>query len=49
MNYISPFIVGFLAAFIGLLAPSMLNMTAARTSMANAKKQVFYLPLVLLQ
>lgn len=38
MNYISPFIVGFLAAFIGLLAPSMLNMTAARTSMANGKK-----------
>ncbi len=38
MNYIIPFIVGFLAAFIGLLAPSMLNMTAARTSIEKGKK-----------
>ena len=38
MNYILPFIIGFLAAFIGLLAPSMLNMTAARTSIENGKK-----------
>jgi len=38
MNYIIPFIVGFLAAFVGLLAPSMLNMTAARTSIEKGKK-----------
>ncbi len=38
MNYILPLIVGFLAAFIGLLAPSMLNMTAARTSIEKGKK-----------
>jgi threonine/homoserine/homoserine lactone efflux protein len=38
MNYILPFIIGFLAAFIGLLAPSMLNMTAARTSIEKGKK-----------
>jgi len=38
MNYLLPFIVGFLAAFIGLLAPSMLNMTAARTSIENDRK-----------
>ncbi|MCF6351304.1 MAG: LysE family transporter [Flavobacteriaceae bacterium] len=38
MNYISPLIVGFLAAFIGLLAPSMLNMTAAKTSIKKGKK-----------
>ena len=38
MDYILPLIVGFLAAFIGLLAPSMLNMTAARTSIEKGKK-----------
>ena len=38
MNYILSFIIGFLAAFIGLLAPSMLNMTAARTSIEKGKK-----------
>jgi len=38
MNYISPLIIGFLAAFVGLLAPSMLNMTAARTSIEKGKK-----------
>jgi threonine/homoserine/homoserine lactone efflux protein len=38
MNYIIPFIVGFLAAFIGLLAPSMLNMTSARTSIEKGKQ-----------
>jgi len=37
MNYILPLIVGFLAAFIGLIAPSMLNMTAARTSIEKGK------------
>ena len=38
MNYFSPFLVGFLAAFIGLLAPSMLNMTSAKTSIEKGKK-----------
>jgi len=38
MNYILPLLVGFLAAFIGLIAPSMLNMTAARTSIEKGKK-----------
>ncbi len=38
MNYILPLIVGFLAAFVGLIAPSMLNMTAARTSIEKGKK-----------
>jgi threonine/homoserine/homoserine lactone efflux protein len=37
MDYILPLIIGFLAAFIGLLAPSMLNMTAARTSIEKGK------------
>lgn len=38
MDYIIPLIIGFLAAFIGLIAPSMLNMTAARTSIEKGKK-----------
>lgn len=38
MNYISPLIIGFLASFIGFLAPSMLNMTAARTSIEKGRK-----------
>ena len=38
MDYIIAFLVGFLAAFIGLLAPSMLNMTAARTSIEKGQK-----------
>ncbi len=37
MDNILPLIIGFLAAFIGLLAPSMLNMTAARTSIEKGK------------
>ncbi len=37
MDYILPLIIGFLAAFVGLLAPSMLNMTAARTSIEKGK------------
>ncbi len=39
MEYLSPFGVGFLAAFLGLLAPSMLNMTSAKTSLEKGKKQ----------
>jgi len=38
MDYILPLIVGFVAAFVGLIAPSMLNMTAARTSIEKGKK-----------
>ena len=37
MDYILPLIVGFVAAFVGLLAPSMLNMTAAKTSLEKGK------------
>lgn len=37
MEYFYPLIIGFLAAFIGLLAPSMLNMTAARMSIEKGK------------
>lgn len=38
MNYILPLIIGYVAAFVGLIAPSMLNMTAARTSIEKGKK-----------
>jgi threonine/homoserine/homoserine lactone efflux protein len=39
MNYILPFIVGYIAAFVGLIAPSMLNMTAAKTSLDKGKAE----------
>ena len=39
MEYLSPFGVGFIAAFMGLIAPSMLNMTSAKTSLEKGKKQ----------
>lgn len=38
MEYLSALFIGFLAAFFGLLAPSMLNMTAAKTSIERGKK-----------
>jgi len=38
MDYIIPIIIGFIAAFVGLLAPSMLNMTAARTAIEKGRK-----------
>ncbi len=37
MDFILPLIIGFVAAFVGLLAPSMLNMTAARTAIERGK------------
>ncbi len=39
MNYFLPIIGGFLAAFIGLVAPSMLNMTAAKTSIDKGRSE----------
>ena len=38
MDYILPFIIGYIFAFIGLIAPSMLNMTAAKTSLEKGKR-----------
>lgn len=38
MDYFLPLIVGYFAAFLGLIAPSMLNMTAAKTSIEKGKK-----------
>ena len=37
MNYIFALLGGYLAAFIGLVAPSMLNMTAAKTSIDKGR------------
>jgi len=37
MDYFLPLIVGYVAAFVGLIAPSMLNMTAAKTSLEKGK------------
>lgn len=38
MNYLLPLFIGYLSAFLGLLAPSMLGMTAARTSIEKGRK-----------
>lgn len=38
MHYILPFAIGFLASFLGFLAPSMLNMTTAKISIEKGKK-----------
>ena len=38
MIYVSHLFFGFIMAFVGLLAPGMLNMTAVRTSIENGKK-----------
>ena len=38
MIYISHLFFGFIMAFVGLLAPGMLNMTAVRTSIVKGKK-----------
>lgn len=42
MNFISPFILGFLAATIGSILPGLLNMTAAKISMNDGKKRAFW-------
>ena len=39
MNYILPLVIGFLASFLGFLAPSMLNMTTARISIEKGQKE----------
>ncbi|MCV6628658.1 MAG: LysE family translocator [Flavobacteriaceae bacterium] len=35
--YLIPLLIGFLAGFVGLMAPSMLNMTTARTSIERGR------------
>ena len=37
MNYLLPLLIGYASAFFGLFAPSMLNMTAARTSIEKGR------------
>ena len=39
MDYILPLFIGYIAAFVGLIAPSMLNMTAAKTSLEKGKSE----------
>ncbi len=38
MSYIVSFVTGFLTAYFGLIVPSMLNMTAARTSIERGRR-----------
>lgn len=39
MNYILPLIIGFGAAFLGMLQPGMLNMTAVKISLSRGKSE----------
>jgi threonine/homoserine/homoserine lactone efflux protein len=39
MDYLLPLIIGFAVAFLGLIQPGMLNMTAAKTSLDKGKKE----------
>ena len=41
MSLILNFIIGFLAAFVGVIPPGLLNMSAAKISMKNGRKQAF--------
>lgn len=39
MSLILNFIIGFIAAFVGVIPPGLLNMSAAKISMKNGRKQ----------
>ncbi|MFT5103091.1 MAG: threonine/homoserine/homoserine lactone efflux protein [Candidatus Latescibacterota bacterium] len=39
MSLVFNFIIGFLAAFVGLIPPGLLNMSAVKISMKNGRKQ----------
>ncbi len=39
MNYILPLIIGFGAAFLGMIQPGMLNMTAVKISLSKGKSE----------
>jgi threonine/homoserine/homoserine lactone efflux protein len=39
MNIILPFLFGFIAALVGVLPPGLINMTAAKVSLIDGKKQ----------
>ncbi len=39
MNIILPFLLGFLAAVIGILPPGLINMTAAKVSVTDGRKR----------
>jgi threonine/homoserine/homoserine lactone efflux protein len=39
MNIILPFLSGFIAAFIGVLPPGLINMTAVRVSLTDGRKR----------
>jgi threonine/homoserine/homoserine lactone efflux protein len=41
MSLILNFFIGFIAAFVGVIPPGLLNMSAAKISMKNGRKQAF--------
>ena len=42
MNYIAPLFFGFLSAFIGILPPGLINMTAAKVNHKEGKRNALW-------
>lgn len=42
MNYITPLFFGFISAFIGIIPPGLINMTAAKVNHKEGKRNAFW-------
>ena len=42
MNLITPFFLGFITAFIGIIPPGLINMTAAKVNLKEGKKNALW-------
>jgi threonine/homoserine/homoserine lactone efflux protein len=42
MNYITPLFFGFITAFIGIIPPGLINMTAAKVNLKEGKKNALW-------
>ena len=42
MNYIAPLFFGFLSAFIGIIPPGLINMTAAKVNHKEGKRNALW-------
>ena len=42
MNFITPLLLGFITAFIGIIPPGLINMTAAKVNLKEGKKNALW-------
>jgi len=42
MNFITPLFLGFITAFIGIIPPGLINMTAAKVNLKEGKKNALW-------